>query len=88
MEEYLCWYAHGEPIVPHETIVEMMVGSTFSANNVHGVETDNNNTYKTTVIDAMRMNQDHVSQCRIVDKEPNINVARFFYLLKDSDEPL
>jgi len=47
MEEYLCWYAHGESFVPHETMVERMVGSTSSANNVHGVETDNSNPYRT-----------------------------------------
>jgi hypothetical protein len=28
-------------------MVERMVGSTFSANNVHGVETDNSNPYRT-----------------------------------------
>ena len=32
---------------------------------------------------AMRMNQGNASQCPIVEKEPNANAARFFYLLKD-----
>jgi hypothetical protein len=44
------------------------------------------------VINAMRMNQDYDSQCLIVDVEPNINTARFFffflYLLKDSNKLL
>jgi hypothetical protein len=56
MEEYLCWYAHGELFVPHETMVERMVGSTSSANNVHGVETDNSNPYRTMVMDVMGIN--------------------------------
>ena len=40
------------------------------------------------VMDAMRMNQGNVSQCPIVEEEPNADAARFFDLLKDSDEPL
>ena len=37
MEEYLCWYAHEKPFVPHETMVEMIVRSTSSTSNMHGV---------------------------------------------------
>jgi hypothetical protein len=40
------------------------------------------------VMDAMRMNQGNVSQCPIVEEEPNADAARFFDLLKDFDEPL
>jgi len=36
----------------------------------------------------MRINQGNVSQCPIVEKEPNADATRFFDLLKDSDEPL
>jgi hypothetical protein len=39
-------------------------------------------------VDAMRMNQGHVGQFPIMDKESNAKAARVFYLLKDSDEPL
>jgi len=88
MEDYLCWYAHGERFVPNESMVERVVGSTSSASNVHEVVNDNNNPYRNMVIDAMRMNQGNVSQCPIVEEEPNADVARFFYLLKDSDEQL
>jgi hypothetical protein len=88
MEEYLCWYAHGEPFVPHETMEERMVGSTSSASNVYGVVDDNSNPYSTMVMDAMGMNQVHVGQCPIIDEEPNTDATRFYYLLKDSDEPL
>jgi hypothetical protein len=36
----------------------------------------------------MRMNQGNVSQCPIVEEEPKADAARFFDLLKDSNEPL
>ena len=88
MEEYLCWYAHEEPFVPHETMVERMVGSTSSASNVHRVETKNSNPYRIMVMGMMRMNRGHAGQCPIIDEEPNADAARFFDLLKDSDEPL
>jgi hypothetical protein len=55
---------------------------------VHEVVNDNNNPYRNMVTDAMRMNQGNDSQCEIVEKEHNANAARFFNLLKDSDEPL
>jgi hypothetical protein len=35
MDNYLCWYTHGELFVPNESMVERVVGSTFSASNVH-----------------------------------------------------
>jgi hypothetical protein len=43
MEKYMYWYAHGESYVPHDTTVERMIGSTFSASNVYGVVEDNSN---------------------------------------------
>jgi hypothetical protein len=88
MEDYLCWYAHGEPFIHHEIMVERMVRSTSSASNVHEVVNDNNNPYKNMVMDAIRMNQDHDSKCPIVDEEPNADTTKFFYLLKDYNEPL
>jgi hypothetical protein len=57
---------------------ERVVGSTSSANNVHGVANDNNNPYRNMIMDAMRMNQGNVSQCPIVEEEPNTDAARFF----------
>jgi hypothetical protein len=38
--KYLFWFAHGEPYVPYETMVERIVGSTSSSSNVHGVVDD------------------------------------------------
>jgi hypothetical protein len=87
IKDYLCWYAHEELFVRNESIVERVVGSTSSASNVHGVPNDNNNPYKNMVMDAMRMNQGNVSQCPIIEEEPNADATRFFDLLKDSNEP-
>jgi hypothetical protein len=66
---------------------ETVVGSTSSASNVHETTNDNTNPYTNMVMDAMRMNQANGSQCPIVEEEPNVDAARFFDLLKDSDEP-
>jgi hypothetical protein len=52
-------------------MVGRMVGSTSSFNNVHRVVANNSNHYKNIIMDAMRMNQGHASQCPIVDEEPN-----------------
>ena len=70
------------------SMVERMVRSTFSSWNVYRVVDDNSNPYRNTVMDAMRINQGHAGQCPIVDGELNVDAARFFYLLKGSDEPL
>jgi hypothetical protein len=55
---------------------------------MYRVVDDNSNPYRNTVMDAMRINQGHAGQCPIVDGELNVDAARFFYLLKGSDEPL
>jgi len=36
----------------------------------------------------MRMSEGNVSECPIVEEEPNTNATRFFDMLKDSNEPL
>jgi hypothetical protein len=56
MEHYMCRYAHEEPYISHETIVEMMIGSTSSTSNVHGVVDDNSNPYRTMIMDIIGMN--------------------------------
>jgi len=88
MKDYLCWYTHGELFVPNESIVETVVGSTSNASNVHEVVNDNNNPYRNMVMNAMKMNEGNVSQCPIVEEEPNADTIRFFDLLKDFDEAL
>jgi len=84
----LCWYAHGEPYVPHDTMVERMIGSTSSSSNVQEVVDDNSNPYRNIVRDAMEMNQGYVGQCPILDEEPNADATKFFNSLKDFDELL
>jgi hypothetical protein len=69
-------------------MVERMVGSTSSASNVHRVVDDNSNLYRNMVMDGIRMNQGHAGQCPILDEENNVDAARFFDLLKDSNKPL
>jgi hypothetical protein len=61
MKKYLCWYAHKEPYVTHDTIVERMVRLTSSYSNVHGVIDDNSNSYRNMVMDVIGMNQGHIS---------------------------
>ena len=75
MKDYLCWYAHGELFVRNENIVEMMVRSTSSASNVHGVVNGNSKPYRNMVMDIMRMNQGNASQCPIIKEEPNADVT-------------
>jgi hypothetical protein len=55
---------------------------------MHEVGNDNSNLYRNMVMDAMRMSEGNVSECPIVEEEPNADAAMFFYLLKDFDKPL
>jgi len=57
IEKYLCWFAHGEPYVPYETMVERTIGLTCSSSNIHGVVNNNSNHYRSMVVDAMRIFQ-------------------------------
>jgi hypothetical protein len=88
MEKYLCWFAHGEPYVPYETMIERMVGPTSNFSNVHRVVDDNSNPYRNMVIDAMIMNQSYIYESPIIDEKTNADATRFFDLLKDSDKSL
>jgi len=82
MEDYRCWYAHGELFVRYKSMGERVVGSTSSASNVYGVANNNNNPYMNMVMNVMRMNQGNVSQCPIVEEEPNADTTRFFLFVK------
>ena len=84
----MCWFAHEELYVPYEIVVERIVGSTSSSRSMRRAIDDNSNHYKSMTIDAMRMNQGDARKCSIVDEEPNVDVTRFFDLLKDYKEPL
>jgi len=78
MENYQCWYAHEEEFVSKRRMGEKVVGSTSSASNVHAAANHNTNPYRNMVMDAMRMNQGNVSQCPIIEEEPNADAARVF----------
>jgi len=82
MEKYLCWYAHEEPYVPHDTMIESMVGSTSSYSNMHGVVDDNSNLYRNIVMDAIRINHGHAGQCPVINEELNPDATRFFLSFK------
>jgi hypothetical protein len=55
---------------------------------MYKVGNENSNPYRNMVMDAMRMSEGNVRECPIIEEEPNANAARFFDLLRDSDEPL
>ena len=65
-------------LVLHGTMVERIVGSTSSTSNVYGVVDNNNNPYKTIVMDSMKMNQGHADQLPIINEEPNADTTKFF----------
>jgi len=56
MNKYLCWFAHEELYVPYKTMLERVIKSTSSSNNMHRVVDDNSNYYKNMIMDAMQMN--------------------------------
>jgi hypothetical protein len=55
---------------------------------MHEVGNENSNPYRNMVMDAMRMSEGNVKECPIIEKEPDADAARFFDLLRDSEEPL
>ena len=65
-----------------------MVRLTYISSNEYGVVNDNNNPYRNIIMDVMRMNKGYTGECSIVDEEPNEDEIEFFYLLKNSNEPL
>ena len=79
---------HRELYVPYKTMVEMMVESTFSSNNVYGVVDRNISPYSNMAMDAMKINQGYAGECSIIDEELNTDATKFFDLLKESDKLL
>jgi hypothetical protein len=88
VEKYLCWFANGKPYILYKTMVEKKVRLISCSSNVHGVVDYNSNHYRSMVMDAMRINQGYAGEYSIIDEEPNVDVARFFKLLKYSDKLL
>jgi len=62
MKKYMYWYAHEEPYVPHNIMVERMIESISNASNVHEVVDNNSNSYRNMIMDAIIMNQGHTGQ--------------------------
>jgi hypothetical protein len=62
MEKYLCWFAHKKQYVPYKAMIERIVKSTSSSNNMHGVIDDNSNRYRSMLMDVMRINQSDIGE--------------------------
>jgi len=72
-------------------MLERMVGSTYSSSNIYEFVDNNSNPYRSTMMDVMWMNHDYSGEGSWnipLDEESNINVAKFFKLLKDYNKPL
>ena len=72
-------------------MLERMVGSIYSSSNIYKFVDNNNNPYRNMMMDVMWMNHDYSSEGSyniLLDEESNINVAKFFELLKDYNKPL
>jgi len=65
-----------------------MIDSTSSSRNIHGVVDDDNNHYKSMMMDTMRINEGYACEYSSVDKESNVDIVRFFGILKDFDKLL
>jgi len=61
-----------------------VVWSTSNVSNMYEVGNENSNPYRNMVMDAMRMSEDNIRECPIVE-ESNADAARFFDLLRDSN---
>jgi len=69
-------------------MIVRMVGLTSSYSNVNDVVDDNFNPYRNMVMHMMGVNQRYVGKFPTIHEEPNADVARFFGVLRDFDEPL
>jgi hypothetical protein len=68
-------------------MVKKMVGSIYSANNMHRVIDDNSNTYRNIVMDAMRINQGYaIEWTRSILPEGN-RLTENFYAAKSMMKP-
>jgi hypothetical protein len=59
-------------------MLKRIIGTTPSSSNKHEVLDDNNNHYRSMVMDAMRINHSYLDESLRVDEEPNIDAVRFF----------
>jgi hypothetical protein len=59
VKKYSCWFGHGEFYVPYETVLEGMIDIAFSSRKIHGFANNNSNTYRSMMMNEMRMNHDY-----------------------------
>jgi hypothetical protein len=78
IEKYLCWFAHEKLYVHYDTMLERIVCSISSSNNIHKVVYDNSNRYRSMVMDAMRTNHGYSGEGSRVVEQPNIYATNFF----------
>jgi hypothetical protein len=91
VEKYLCWFAYREPYIPHVTMLEKIIYSTFSSSNIHEFVDDYSNPYRSIVMDAIKIKHGYSSKNSRnipLNEEPNVDATRFFEFLKDYDELL
>ena len=74
----MCLFVHEELYIADDTKLKRIIGATPSSNNKHEVLDDNNNHYRSMVMDAMRINHSYLGESLRVDEEPNVDAVRFF----------
>ena len=83
VKKYLYWFVHRGPYVLYKTMLERMIDSTSSSRNIQKlVDDNNNNPYRSMMIDAMRMNQNYSGEGSyniLLDEKSNADVTKFFF---------
>jgi hypothetical protein len=59
VKKYLCWFTYRKPYVLYITMLERMAGSISSSRNITRFIDDYSNSYRSMMIDAMKMNLDY-----------------------------
>jgi hypothetical protein len=59
----------------------MIIGSISISRKIHKVVDDDNNCYRSMMMDLKRMNRGYSSKGSCVDEEPNVDATRFFEFL-------
>jgi len=68
-----------------------MIDSIFISSNIHEFADDNSNTYRSMIMDVIRMDHNYSGEGSHnipLHEEPNVDATRFFELLKYSNELL
>jgi hypothetical protein len=68
VKKYSCWFGHREFYVPYKTVLEGMIDLTSSSRNIHGFVDNNINTYRSMMMNEIRMNHDYSGEvsCNIL----------------------